>query len=87
MKIDVELLKNLMNLIKKNSEDKVRSFVAEYERDQLEKLREKNLNLLFKKCNKFGIRYLYLGYNEICGCEDIHYDGWPAIWEVAKSLD
>lgn len=66
----------------------MRIFTANAERDRLEKIQQDHLEILFTEARKFGIRYLFVGKGEICGCENKSDSGgtWPAMWQVAKNI-
>lgn len=37
-------------------------------------------------CKEIGIRYIHISKNEICGCENIKYNNWPAVWHICSTL-
>lgn len=77
----------LHTIVKKSKSDPFKSFVARGEEDRLEEIRKTNLDNLFNEAKRLNVRYVYIGYGELCGCEyKKGSDGWPAMWEIAQKL-
>ena len=85
-KIDFKEINRIHNLKQKVKSDPLVAFLSEPEFDRLESIKEQNLHNFFSLCNKVKIRYIYLGPEEICGCDGIEYNRWPAVWHIADSL-
>lgn len=90
MKIDLEKVKKLQQIVANSESDPLRSFVVNAERDLLHAEQEKNLVILFKEALKYNVRYLYVGRGEIAGCENKrqtrHSSSWPAMWAIAENV-
>jgi hypothetical protein len=86
--IDTNRITELLNIInstrRRDRNDPLKEFALVPIVEELEMLRTKSLSSLFKVCKKFGVRYIKLDPSEICGCENIRYDRWPAIWQIAR---
>lgn len=88
MKIDFEKINKIVRVIKKAQTDPLVAFLAEAEKEELIKLQENNLRVLFRLAEKYDIRFLFIGKGELSGCEGKKQPGspWPAIWAIANTL-
>ena len=68
------------------AKDPLIEFVMHPYRDELLALRQANLVSLLEVAKQLGIRYISVSKSEIRGYENIRYNGWPAVWEVATIL-
>jgi hypothetical protein len=77
----------LTNLIDSRRHETLANFLLSCERDELAALRQENIDLLFAEAKKHKVRFIFVGTEEICGCEN-KYDqcGWPAMWAIAKAV-
>lgn len=85
---NIEEAVRLYNIVVSASKDPLKSFVAQVDADQLHEVRKLNLQRLFEECKRAGMRYIYVGTEELCGCEGIRENGspWPAIWRIAEKI-
>lgn len=92
--LDIESARELYWKIETSAKDPVTQFVVNKERDDLKAIHGRNLNLILETASSLGIRYLYLGVKEWCGCEKIRIKSrkYPsfgttcAVWELAKAV-
>lgn len=82
----VDTIKHHTKRIKKFSNDPLTNFIVQVEQEHIDKLQNANLEKLLQLARKRGIRYLCIADGEICGCEDIDYNGWPAIWDIVRAM-
>lgn len=84
----IEEAKRLHKFVESCRTDPLKNFVAQVDADSLAELRKENLNKLFAEARKFGLRYIHVGTDEICGCENISQPNspWPAIWKIAENV-
>jgi hypothetical protein len=84
----IEEAKRLHKLIESFEKDPLKKFVAQIDADKLAEIRQENLKKLFAEARKFGLKYIHIGADEICGCENISQPGspWPAIWKIAEKV-
>lgn len=90
MMIEIEEIKRIEAIHEKGKRDRLVAFLLNGEPGllEIERIRERNLALLFEEARKFKVRYLYVGKGEICGCEGKSQPGdvWPAMWAIAKNI-
>lgn len=86
MPIDIVKIKKLEKIIENARGDLVKEFVANETIDQLRIEKSKSLPLLFDLCKKYGIRYIRVHRGELCGCEGIRSEHWPAMWSIAENI-
>lgn len=88
MKINFEEIKRLSDILAKVKTDRLTNFVAQGTIDRLCEMRAENLQMLFAEAIRYKVRYIYLGKQEIAGCErKIADDGWtPAMWCIGRNL-
>lgn len=84
--IEINKLLKLKEIHDKGKNDRLFAFVLNGEPETFDRVREDNLRLLFETSKKYNVRYLYVGRGEICGCENIHFNGWPVMWHIAKEV-
>jgi len=84
----IEEAKRLHKLVVSCKQDPLKNFVAQVDADRLAELRQENLDKLFAEARKLKVRYIYIGTDEICGCEDVKDSGgtWPAMWKIAERV-
>lgn len=84
----IEEAKRLHKLVVSCKADPLKNFVAQVDADRLADLRKENLDKLFAEARKFKLRYIHIGTDEICGCENKTQPGspWPAIWKIAENV-
>ena len=90
MKIDIDRINRIENLIKDSTKDPLKKFVVEPFAEELILIKETNLSNIFKLCLQMKIRYLYLGKGEIAGCENKRWpeeNGWPAMWRIVELME
>lgn len=82
MKIDVDRINRVARLLK--NKDPLVKFTAEGEKYWLVRTQRINLINIINISKKYGLRYIYIGKGEICGCERIDQpkSPWPAIWAI-----
>jgi hypothetical protein len=90
MKIQIEKPESIVKLLKarqNRKEDKLTDFCLEGSKDELAEIQAANFELLLDACTEVGLTYVFVGHNEICGCERIvGPHPWPAIWRVRDIL-
>lgn len=90
MKIEIEKPEYIFKILRDRQfkkEDKLTDFFLQGSRDELDKIQAANFELLLDACAELGLTYIFLGHNEICGCERIiKPEPWPAIWLLRDML-
>lgn len=86
MKIDRDRIEYIIRIIKSTAHDKLREFAAVPLVEELADMQKQNLNNVFLLCEELGIRYIHISSDEICGCENIEYNNWPAVWRICRVL-
>ena len=86
--INITEITRIKALLEKAKRDELIAFVVNGETSNMEKLQAQNLQHLFDVARENGVRYLYVGKGEICGCENIRTPGtpWPAMWKIARDV-
>ena len=83
-------IRQIIDLIRRAKTDKLAEFHAEEYAKELRAMQEENFKNVVALCKEYNIRYIHLGFTEICGCEgkDDNNRGWksPAIWAISKRL-
>lgn len=86
--INYDEVVRLKKLAARVKDDRLLSFMANPEMEKLDELLKANLQILFKEARKFKVRYIYVGKEEIAGCEGKLQPGspWPAMWKIADNI-
>lgn len=90
-KVDETAVADLTYKIKLLKGDVFKQFIAEGYVEELKALQLKHRKLALKLAKMVGLTYLYIGEQELCGCEGIQYKEhvWhsrPAVWCVKEKL-